>query len=86
MVPGNSWERIFSEVFLINFCLTKPISYSSKKVVRTSVDEDKLEPISSNSKFIEPAEANSNFSLICLTAGTVALSKLNANSPNLLNC
>ena len=86
MVPGNSWERILSEVFLISFCLTKPISYSSKKVVRTSVDEDKLEPISSNSKFIEPAEANNNFSLICLTAGTVALSKLNANSPNLLNC
>ena len=45
MVPGNSWERILSEVFLISFCLTKPISYSSKKVVRTSVDEDKLEPI-----------------------------------------
>ena len=85
VVPRISSNRLFSVEDLISLVLIRPLSYNSRNVVRTSALLVRFSPISSISKFREPASAINSLCRICLTAGLVPLSKEKSIEPRLSN-
>ena len=85
VAPRISSKRLFSAEDLISLVLILPLSYSSRKVVNTSVLLVRFNPISSISRFKEPASAINNLWRICLTAGLVPLSNEKSIEPRLSN-